>query len=153
MSVTFNRAQLIRVTETALSEHDRAATAYNTDVERYKADHAAEFDIARLRRFRDWLTRHLNNGGPVSRPGYDIVGHNDLCSMFYSPPSDYVITKKVTRPQGLLSPSEIIEARALLQVLQAAEGDTVSVNELRLLGMKNLQPVFTAAAHENLARS
>ena len=72
----------------------------------------------------------------------------DVEYVFYSPPADYDVRKAVTQPKALLSPVQINETRALLEVLNAATGDVVSANELKLLGLTKLAHVFQAAAGE-----
>ncbi|NOR03650.1 hypothetical protein HGK72_26730 [Mycolicibacterium fortuitum] len=148
MSVTFNRAQLVKVAKTALTAHDKAQVEYLAERENLQARHAADWNRQRLINFRDWLTKKLKTGGPVEAPGYDVTDGANLTGLFYSPMSDYQLDRGQKRPKGLLTAAEAIEIRALLKVLEAASGDTVSVNELKLLGLKNLQPVFTAAAQE-----
>lgn len=147
MSVTFDRAQLIKVATAALLEHEKQRLVHAEAVRKFRQQHAIENrNTVRARKLRDYLTRELRKGGNVRKPGSDILGSGNLEGLFYSPPPDYVIERSVTAPKGLLSGSELVETRALLKVLQAATGDEVSVNELKLLGLKNLQPVFTAAA-------
>jgi hypothetical protein len=148
MSVTFNRAQLVKVAKSALAAHDKAQVAYVAEREEIKTKHAAEWNRQRLVNFRDWLTKQIKSGAPVQSPGHDVTGGGNLTSLFYSPPSDWQLDREHKKPQGLLTPAESTEIRALLKVLESATGDTVSVNELKLLGLKNLQPVFTAAAQE-----
>ncbi|SKS50808.1 Uncharacterised protein [Mycobacteroides abscessus subsp. bolletii] len=149
MSVTFNRAQLINVANSALAAHERARVDYIKACDKYRADHARQHDnTAKLRVVRDWLTAQLKKGGPIAEPGSDILGGGNFRGLFYTPPGNYDVRDSVVEPDGLLSPAEAIETRSLLKVLEAATGDTVSAAELKLLGLKNLQPVFTAAARE-----
>ncbi|AXN53328.1 hypothetical protein PBI_THONKO_56 [Mycobacterium phage Thonko] len=150
MSVTFNRAQLIKVAEAALSAHDTAQAKYAEACEAYRADHAVEhFNHSEVAKLRDYLSKRLRKAGaaPVSRAEVrSALGVSDVENIFYQPVDDYVVKRNVEAPPKLLSPAEVTETRALLQVLKSATGDTVSANELKLLGLKNLAPVFTAAA-------
>jgi hypothetical protein len=153
MSVTFNRQQLIRVAKTALAEHENAVKEYRKAVEDFKVKHAeqhTERTRDRATRLRDALTKALKKPGPIHaevirRSVGDLYRLDDS---FYRPPVDYDIKKQVTEPTGLLKPAEVIETRSLIEVLEAATGDTVSANELKLLGLKNLQPIFAAASAE-----
>lgn len=148
MSVTFNRAQLVKVAKSAIEAHDKARVAYLAERENLRAQHAAEWNRDLLVRFRDWLTKQLKTSGPIESPDYDVTGGVGVRDLFYKPIRDYELDRQQVRPKGLLTPAEAVEIGALLKVLEAATGDTVSVNELKLLGLKNLQPVFTAAAQE-----
>lgn len=153
MSVTFNRAQLIKVAEQALAKHQKAAQLRAVDITKYRRAHATEHGPAsreRALRLRDGLTKALKRIGPVTRKDVRALlgDHYRIDDLFYSEPSDYDVRNHVDRPDGLLTPAEATETGALLQVLKAATGDTVTANELKLLGLKNLQPIFTAAAHE-----
>lgn len=153
MSVTFNRTQLIKVAESALTAHDKAVKTREADVAKYKAKHAEDqVTVTRERalKLRNGLTILLKKSGPI---GYEDVkkvngGTYSLSDRFYTGPSDYEIRNNVTSPKGILTPAEVVETKALLQVLKAATGDVVTANELKLLGLKNLAPVFTAAAQE-----
>lgn len=152
MSVTFNRAQLIKVTTAALAAHDRAAGERAKQVEKYKVDHARTAITTtqeHARRLRDALTKALKANRPVTIAELSAAlgGTTSIRDRFYADPGDYEINRALENvPLGLMKPSEVVESRALLKVLTAATGDEVSVNELKLLGLKNLQPVFVAAA-------
>lgn len=149
MSITFNRIQLIKVATEALAEHDRQRLVYAKALAKFRVEHASEHRDRHhlgLRRLRDYLTAELRKGGPVSTPGRQVLGTHAVSDLFYSKPADYIVERGTSTPKGLLTPAEATETRALLKVLEAATGDVVSVNELKLLGLKNLQPVFAAAA-------
>jgi hypothetical protein len=151
MSVTFNRAQLIEVATSAIAAHDAAKADYDKAVEKLKADHLAAWKSKdNLRRLRDYLSAQIKkNAAPsVYEARQAVSDGGDLERLFYPGVTTYDIRDGVQKPKGLLTPAEVVEIGALLKVLGAATGDTVSVNELKLLGLKNLQPVFTAAAQE-----
>ncbi|OHU29061.1 hypothetical protein [Mycobacteroides chelonae] len=153
MSVTFNRLQLIKVAESALAAHSKAASAHDADIAKFKADHSEKQALLTRERaviLRDALTKALKRSGPIR---YEDVrkangGDYSLSGRFYSEPSDYDVSKEVTSPRGLMTPAQVVETKALLQVLKSATGDVVTANELKLLGLKNLAPVFTAAGRE-----
>lgn len=153
MSVTFNRAQLIKVAEAALAAHTKAQRDYEKACETYRVKHAERHSNDGVRRLRDYLTAALRRGGPVTRvEAREAVGATDIERVFYDPVADYVVTRNVEAPPKLLTAAQAIETKALLEVLRAATGDTVSVNELKLLGLKNLAPVFTAAVQAASAK-
>lgn len=150
MSVTFKRTQLITVARTALREHERLITEHQQAIAAYKAKSAernTENTRARAHELRNAITKALRKGGPVyAKDLMPALGGSDyLGRHFYISPRDSDIRSYVPMPSGMLKPAEVDETRALIQVLQAATGDTISVNELKLLGLKNLQPVFIAA--------
>lgn len=151
MSVTFNRAQLIEVATAAIGAHNAAKAEYTAALDKFKADHLAAWKAQNtLRRLRDYLSAQVKKGGvpTIFEARAAVSDGSDLEKLFYREPDTYAIRDGVQKPKGLLTPAEVIEIGALLKVLGAATGDTVSVNELKLLGLKNLQPVFTAAAQE-----
>lgn len=156
MSVTFDRSHLLRVAKKALAEHDKAGVRHAAAVEKYKASHAVK--RTKLTReyattLRDALTQALKTHGPVcSQTAIDALGSNHLRDRLYDEPSTYDINQNVIMPKGLLKAAEVAETRALIAVLEAATGDTISVNELKLLGLKNLQPVFIAAGEASTPR-
>ncbi|MEU9805472.1 hypothetical protein [Mycobacterium sp. NPDC050853] len=153
MSVTFNRLQLIKVAESALAAHDNAGKTREAEIAKFKAEHAERQIVVTRERaltLRDGLTKLLKRSGPIR---YDDMcnlngGEYAFSNRFYRDPDHYDIRNKVTSPDGLLTPAEAVETKALLQVLKSATGDVVTANELKLLGLKHLRSVFTAAALE-----
>ncbi|KAB7761790.1 hypothetical protein [Mycolicibacterium mucogenicum] len=155
MSVTFNRTQLITVANRALREHEKAKADRTKAVAKYRTEHATK-DADRTRanavRLRDGLTKLLRKSGPIHMDDVrDANGGSRYldADRFYTEPGEYLIKENVTVKSGLLTPAQVIETRSLLQVLGAATGDTISANELKLLGLKNLGPVFAAAAAQS----
>lgn len=151
MSVSFNRPQLITVANKALAEHEKAQRAYRAAYQEFLAKHAEaaiEPTRARATSLRDGLTKALKRGGPITSVEIRklVDGRYRVDEAFYDPPHDSDVRRQVTKPTGLLTPAEMVETQTLLKVLHAATGDTVSANELKLLGLKNLQPIFAAAA-------
>jgi hypothetical protein len=153
MSVTFNRAELIKVAEAALKEHVGAQEAYQNRRAQFRKRHeadAVERTRENARDLRDTLSKALRRGGVVTyKEVRTAMGDDYIRNVFYMPPDDYVVTREMETeglPKGRLNPAEVTETQALLKVLKAAEGDTVSANELKLLGLKNLGPIFIAAA-------
>lgn len=153
MSITFDRVQLIKVAESALDEHAKAKVKFQAACDKYRASHAANRTQPtrdRARQLRDALTKALKAPGPVTAQMVKRAtdGTSYTSDLFYIPPNDRTVEQNVNMPPGLLKPAELVETRALVTVLKAATGDTISVNELKLLGLKNLEPVFTAAANK-----
>lgn len=153
MSVTFNRVQLIAVTNRALRAHDEAKKSYQKQVDAFLHEHALDGIRTSHRvglRMRNELTRQLRGHKPITHESIEkLLNGANLRGAFYTPPDSYAIKREMEKqglPTGYMSPAEITEAKALLAVLNAAAGDTISANELKLLGLKNLAPVFTAAA-------
>lgn len=152
MSVTFNRTQLIKVAKQALAEHDKAQVVYAAAVEKFKAKDAAD-NVKRTRdratALRDALTKALKKSGPIhTNTLSDVLGSTSVRDRFYNGVSDYEVKNNVGAPPSLLKQAEIAETKALISVLEAAAGDFITANELKLLGLKNLQPVFIAAASD-----
>lgn len=152
MTVTFNRAHLAQVSATALANHDKAKSRQQGAIEVWKIERATKHRVnyrERTIRLRNMLTSALKaNKTPTRQEARDYVGISDIENLFYTPPNDYDVQRDVPKADGLLSPAEVTEIRALQAVLDAAAGDTITANELKLLGLKNLAPVFIAAAAE-----
>jgi len=149
MAVTFNRSALIKAANAALTNHTKAQVARTRAVEDYKLNHRGEWSPEKLTKLRDWLTQQLRrNAAPTRFDARKAIRVNHLEDAFYGAPDSYQINRNVTVPKGLLSPAQVQETRALLEVLKAASGDVVSANELKLLGLTKLSHVFKAAAGE-----
>ncbi|AGT12951.1 hypothetical protein KAYACHO_47 [Mycobacterium phage KayaCho] len=151
MAVSFNRAALIKAAKAALANHDKSQAEYKKAVEAWKLNHAAEWSPEKLGRLRDLITKHLRRAGNPTLTRAEarkVLGVSDVEYVFYTAPQDYEIRNGVSRPDALLSPAQVTETRALLQVLEAASGDVISANELKLLGLTRLSHVFQAAAGE-----
>ena len=150
MSVTFNRAALVKAANAALTNHDKAQATRTKAVRDYRDNHRGEWSPEKMGELRDWLTKQLRKAGnaPTKYDARKAMGVSDVEYVFYSKPEDYDIRKAVAVPAGLLSPAQVNETRALLEVLKAATGDVVSANELKLLGLTKLAHVFQAAAGE-----
>ena len=155
MSVTFKRTHLITVTNKALAEHEKAQAEYRKACEAYRVEHAKKA-IAKTHQtakaLRDALTKALKRQGPIDAKeitravGRESSYYTRVDELFYTPPPIHHVQSNVDKPRGLLTQAQASEARALLKVLLAATGETVSANELKLLGLRNLTPIFAAAA-------
>lgn len=150
MAVSFNRAALVKTAKTALSNHEKAQADHAKAVRDFRDNHRGEWSPQKLVELRDWLSKQLRKGGaaPTAGDARKALGVSDVEYVFYAAPVDYDIRKAVTRPANLLSPAQVTETKALLEVLNAATGDVVSANELKLLGLTKLAHVFQAAANE-----
>lgn len=152
MSVTFNRNHLLATANRALANHEKAGKDRQKAIEEYKLQHRLRHIRTYTnsqRELRDLLTKGLKSSGPISLADVRrAIGGIELSKLFYTPPRDYDIKNDVKDPEGYLNPAEYTETRALVKVLTAATGDTISANELKLLGLKNLVPIFTAAAQQ-----
>lgn len=149
MTVTFSVAGLTKAATAALAQHNKITTDYLKACNDYRMNHAAERTAETRRRataLRDELTKALKKAGPVRVEQVPSIRRSSyVTDVFYQPPGDSTVKQNVARPAGLLTPAEAAETKALLAVLSAATGDTISANELKLLGLKNLAPVFIAA--------
>lgn len=153
MTITFNRAQLITVAEAALAAHAKAQVDHTAKVAAWKEEQADTHRIkhrAQLVGLRDRLSLALRRNEVLTRAQARTAagGINDIEHLFYTPPVIYDVERGVGSTPNYLSPAELIETRSLLSVLVAAEGDTITANDLKLLGFKNLQAVFTAASRD-----
>ena len=153
MAVTFNRAQLMRVAKSALAEDIKAQKVYREEVDKFLAQHARNNHRPdQLRKLRDYITAALKRGNPIIvRDIRKALGVSDVENLFYAgPPSitGWEVTSAVVKPAALLGPNQRTEINAMLKVLEAATGETITANEMKLLGFKNLYPVFAAASGE-----
>lgn len=151
MSISFSRPQLVRVAKAALAADTKARTEYLKACDAFRDRHRRDnTNTDRLRRLRDHLTKGLKGNTALldRKATRKVFGVSDIEHLFYTGPDDYNVRQAVTAPKELLSAGERIEISALLKVLEAATGEEVTANELKLVGFKNLSPVFTAAAAE-----
>ncbi|ACF05054.1 hypothetical protein Nigel_51 [Mycobacterium phage Nigel] len=150
MSVSFNRTALIKAAKTALANHEKAGAAYTAEVKAFRDNHRADWSPQQMGALRDWLSKQLRKTAtaPTVYDARKALGVSDVEHVFYAAPQDYDVRKAVTMPKALLSPVQVNETKALLEVLNAATGDVVSANELKLLGLTKLAHVFQAAAGE-----
>ncbi|AKF14718.1 hypothetical protein SEA_ALANGRANT_53 [Mycobacterium phage AlanGrant] len=151
MSVSFSRTALVKTAQAALTNHEKAQKDHARAIKDYQDNHRGEWSPQAMAQLRDWLSKQLRKAGnaaPTKFDAHKALGLSDVEYVFYAPPADYDIRKAVTKPRGLLSAVQVTETRALLEVLKAATGDTVSANELKLLGLTKLGHVFQAAANE-----
>ncbi|AER49365.1 hypothetical protein STINGER_50 [Mycobacterium phage Stinger] len=149
MAVTFNRAALIKTAKAAIANHQKSQADHAKAVKDFRDNHRGERSPQTMGKLRDYLTQQIRKGAaPSAYDARKALGVSDVEYVFYSAPSDYDIRKAVTAPTGLLSAAQLSETNALLEVLNAASGDVVSANELKLLGLTRLAHVFKAAAGE-----
>lgn len=150
MSVTFDRLHLIKHAKAALAEDAKAVKAHHQEIETFKRHHCRDQNnVAGQRKLRDYLTAQLRKNAVITRADVrKAMGVSDTELLFYTPPGDYEIRKGVDRPVGLLTGPQRTEINAMLKVLEAAKGETITANEMKLLGFKNLYPMFAAAAGE-----
>ena len=151
MAITFSRTQLVRVAKAALAADAKARQNYLKTCDTFRDRHRRDnTKTEQLRRLRDHLTKGLKGNTALldRKATRELFGVSDIEHLFYTGPDDYSVRQAVTAPKELLSAGERVEISALLKVLEAATGEEVTANELKLVGFKNLSPVFTAAAAE-----
>lgn len=153
MSVTFNRQQLIKTAKQALAEHEKVQVRHHADRQKWLRDHAdkaTESTRNNARALRDALTKLLKSSGPIkAKDVYRLTDNSNIADRLYKTPESWFVDRNVEKPDALLTPAQVVETNSLLKVLEAATGDTVTANELKLLGLKNLGPVFAAAAAQS----
>ena len=145
-STTFIVAKLIEVANRAIDNEQALLDKYAARVEAYKKLHLQQWMTntkPRLAAARTKITDALKTGQPVT---VDRVG--DLNKLLYSEPDDYVIRQAVRGPSEEVrrrTQNHISELKATVAALRAQTGETISINQLRLIGVPKINDLFLAA--------
>ncbi|SKX79839.1 Uncharacterised protein [Mycobacteroides abscessus subsp. bolletii] len=147
MSLVFSKKSLIDAAGRAIKNREQAIAAWQKQVDDVKAEHARKWNEQGRERtviLRNILTRELKTAGPVplSAIRKELPDAQYLSDLFYSGMAEYELNKKVGRKPDA---SVIEKYRGLIELMKAHTGETISANQLRLLGYTKLAEIFNAA--------
>jgi len=146
MSLTFTTESLIDAAKAAIKNNEAELAEWERKREKFLIEHAAvwnEKQRPQVKALRSALTDMLKSSKPIHLADVRrAAGLHDLELPFYTPPSDHHISaaigQKPTPNNDML--------RGLIGLMEAHTGDTISANQLKLLGYDKLQWLFQAAA-------
>jgi hypothetical protein len=151
MPVTFKTDALIAAAKEALSGHDKADKIYQAECDAYRADKIADQDkLPQLRELRDELSAFLKLKRQPTRDDarrFKAAAREDYLShLFVQGLSDIDVRNNVSRPAGWLVSAKVASYQGLIKLLEAHTDDTITANQLKLLGYDNLEMLFRLAA-------
>lgn len=147
MSLVFTTKSLIAAAENAIKNHNADLAEWERKRESFLAEHRAEWTATkrdRLIDFRNNLSGAIKSGKVVDRQSLRRLSRvSDIEDLFYVEPDSYRITKHEIgdKPNG----GDLASHRGLIALLKAHTGDTISANQLKVLGYTNLTALFNAA--------
>ncbi|SKT21324.1 hypothetical protein [Mycobacteroides abscessus] len=150
MSLVFTKKSLITAAEKAIKNRQHEILAWQKRVDNVRAEHARTWNEKgrdRIVALRNAITRELKSSGPVTIGAIrkDLPNIHSLSDLFYCGPSDYELKEKVGRRPD---ESDVEKYRGLIDLMKAHTGDTISANQLKLLGYTKLTELFNAAVRE-----
>jgi hypothetical protein len=149
VTTTFQRAALMDAVKSAISNMKAELDKYDADVAAFKERHRKRWlaeSLPQLKRRRDRLTKLLAKGGTVTSS--DLGG--DINRLLYTPPSSYDIGKTVgyiDRSYRKDFAAKINAYTGVLALLEAQTGDTISIAQLKTLGINKTAELFRLATN------
>lgn len=150
MSLVFTKKSLITAAEKAIKNRQHEILAWQKRVNDVQAEHARAWNESnrdRLVALRNTITRELKTSGPITIDAVrkDFPKVHYLSELFYCGPSDYELKDKVGRRPD---ESDIEKYRGLIDLMKAHTGETISANQLKVLGYTKLTELFNDAVRE-----
>lgn len=148
MTTTFTRQSLLDAAKEVVTKMEAELTDYDQRVELFKEKIKHRWLLEnrpRVKAVRDALTKQLATGKVITER--DVPS---LSRLLYTEPSSYDIGKGVgfvnqsTRRDFL---ARLIAYRGVVRLLETAEGDSLSVSQLKTLGLTKLGELFRIAAN------
>jgi len=147
MSLVFTKKSLINAAEKAIKNREGEINEWQKKIDTFRVEHARTWNDKnreRLVTLRNVLTRELKLTGPVTMAAInkDVPNVGYLSDLFYFGPGDYELNQKAGH-----KPNESVIAtyQGLIELMQAHTGDTISANQLKVLGYTNLTALFNDA--------
>lgn len=151
MPVTFKTEALISAAKEALAGHDRADKLYQAECDAYRRDKISDQDkLPQLRALRDELSAFLKTKRQPTRGDAQrfrrAAGEDYLSSLYTQGLSDIDVRNNVSKPAGWLNANTVASYQGLIKLLEAHTEDTITSNQLKLLGYDRLESLFRLAA-------
>jgi len=147
VTTTFTRQALLDAAKSAVANMEAELAEYDRRVEEYKAKHAERWlqrERHQLKTARTLLTKALSTGKVVKADSLP-----NITRLLYQEPSSYDIGKEV----GYLRQdykkqfmARLDAYRGVVKLLEATDGDTLSINQLKTMGLNKLGDLFRIAA-------
>lgn len=148
MTTTFSRQALLDAAKTAVANMESELVDYDERVEEYKAKHQEKWllnERNQLQVARNLLTKALQTGRVIKSDALP-----DITRLLYREPSSFEIGKGVgyLRNDYKKQFTHRLDAyRGVVRLLEAADGDTLSINQLKTMGLNKLGDLFRVAAN------
>ncbi|WP_457066747.1 hypothetical protein [Mycobacteroides abscessus] len=145
MSLVFTKKSLIAAAENAIKNHNAAVLRWERDREKYLADHQAawiETNLSKVKTLRTALTDLLKPGKIITLKQVRSIANsgNDIEYLFYTAPTDSKINSDVG-----FKPTSNMAHQGLVDLLKAHTGETITANQLKILGYDDLAGLFRDA--------
>lgn len=142
-------SKLIVIANETIAKYQADLDDHAARIEAYKQRHLADWqrvNLPRIRRVRDALTAAIKTGKPIYlKPELKLDG-----LLYVEPKSgDYGFDQRVSNPANgsrKAVQGRVDELRSIVDALEAQTGKTISVNQLRLIGVPKIGDLFRAAA-------
>lgn len=145
MSMTFSTSALIEAAEKVLKQHRDAVEQWQRQTAAYQAEHRDTWwseNHDKIVALRNYLTRCLkNNTPPDQSEACRLMASRNGYISFYSSPGE----PGGDKPAGYYV-RNVGSLPGLVAMLKAHTGETISANELKLVGYDKLTDLFTLAA-------
>ncbi|AGT12790.1 hypothetical protein PHELEMICH_53 [Mycobacterium phage Phelemich] len=145
MSVTFKTQALIDAAESVIALHDEAVAEWERKTAAHQARHRDlwwENNRERVTALRNYLTRSLKNDTPpTNKEANRLMATTSGYVQFFVPTGE----PSGDKPDGYYV-KNLGDLPGLVAMLQAHTGDTISANELKLVGYDRLTQLFQLAA-------
>lgn len=149
MTTTFKRAALIDAAKQAIAAKQEVIDKWETDAEVARTKHLHRWfteERPKLKAARDALSKALKGGKPITA---EQVGSVDR--LFYSELSDYQVSRTIGYP-GNETRQNVVRAitsyQGVLALLESMEGETISVSQVKQLGITKINELFHIAAQK-----
>lgn len=147
MTITFKTEALIAAAQKAIDNHADDLMVYEARKNSLLAEHRAAWVAERREgvvRLRDALTKALKSAGPIEISAIRKAANdgNDIEHLFYTAPGSYEINNAIgNKPEAY----GIKSYAGLIELLKAHTGETITANQLKVLGYDKLTGLFTDA--------
>ncbi|QBI96414.1 hypothetical protein SEA_DONNY_56 [Mycobacterium phage Donny] len=145
MSVTFKTQSLIDAAESVIKLHDEAVAEWKRQTDAHQANHRDQWwedNRERVTALRNYLTRSLKNDTPpTNREANRIMNTSSGYVQFFVPVGE----PNGDKPDGY-HVRNLGDLVGLVAMLKAHTGETISANELKLVGYDRLTQLFQLAA-------
>lgn len=146
MSVMFKTQSLIEAAQSILDRKKAAGEEWEAMLAEYYDEHYDTWfknHTEGVRELRDYLTKCLKERkNPDQATALGLMAQKDYLR-FYSKPSS---PNGLDTPAGLNPGHYVGSLPGLIRMLKAHTGDTITANELKLVGYDKLTHLFAAAA-------
>ena len=151
MTTTFQRQALISAAKQAIASMEAELANHQKQVDEFIAQSKQRWIVQskpQLKLVRDRLSKELRKDGVIELSRVSAV---DINRLFYREPTSYDIGRQVGYLRNDFKKQFVNRLNAykgVLKLLESADGDTLSINQLKTMGLTKLGELFRIAASE-----